>query len=460
MDKAKGWNWEWAVCVLVPLAAVLIACLLLRAHGQHLIYDSYDYYLLGRSINQAGLWRLWDTSLLPAEYSILPSARTYGYPLFVAGCSLMADGTAAGTQYAVYAAQLAVFLAVCRFGAGVLSGFVRLPGFEAALYACTALNPWLLIRTIEGTTDSLSISLVYLALVLLVRAGLGPVGAASVWGAIASVFVAGCAVMVRPANVAVAAVLGLLWLVNPYHPVGRRLAAAPALALAFALPIVPQAMNNHHLCGAYRPLVVYDLTKQVDMLGMRFIKCTTLDRPHELQFLHTNPLLPDGIPPTPEFRKRWPGRYALTCAMHAFSLFDQDNPFTYVRRGRSWYRWPSSVLSFTFLGLCVAGACQAAWLARGGIAGARAGAVWVAGLLVVAAQGVAYLPVVAEARFGASLYLLLSMFLVTAYLGVRELAAARRYAALATAGVALCLFVVACCGVSAWLDHFIWIRTA
>lgn len=440
---------EGAVYLLVTVAAVLSAYLLVRGHGLHLVHDARGYHVLSQSIVRAGLFHFSDVSLLEPDYQVLPRLRTYGYPLFEAGCALLADGSPEGTQAALFSAQLALFLGVCGFASRALGRHVGRPGFGWALYVATALNPWLLIRTVEATTDSLSISLVALAFTLLIRACLeGGVG-----GAAAALFVAGFAVMVRPANLPVAGALGLVWLLNPYQRWLIRLAALPALALAFAVPFVPQAVNNHRLCGAYRPLVVADLSSEVQSLGARVIKAATFDHPHDARLLYKNPLLPAGCP-WQEFRREWPARYAGTLALHAFVLFDQDSPFTYLCQARSWYRWPSSVLGFAFLGLCAAGAAVAL---RPGPVGARGRFVLLAALGAVVCQGLAYLPVAVEARFGASLHLLLSPFLVSALAGARDLLAARRYGALAVAAGGLGLFVLACCGLSAWLDNFVWV---
>jgi hypothetical protein len=468
MGKSGRWQ-TLAIYALISIGALVCAHLLVRAHGFHLIYDAGAYYRLGKALTRAGLFGL------PAEAALVPGMsgllkiRTYGYPLFVALCCLFSEGTPRLVHWVVFEVQLGVLLAVCYGVSRIMQELVPQRGLGPLLYACTTLNPWVLIRTSELLADSLSISLCYLTFALLLRTCARPgTGAARTEGlparyvpgrgAVPVLFLAGFCVMLRPVNLAVVPAFLLLWLLGPAVPWRHRLAALPLLALAFALPFIPQAVNNYRLCGRIKPLLVSDIYHQSQIAGMLSIKRAGFDHPHYLLLIHNNPLLESGISRPEEFRHEFPIRYGLTCALHIFSFFDQDNPFTYIRRSRSWYRWPSSVLSFLFLGLCGYGARLA--LRRARQPGRASGPcfVWFAIVIVVGCQLLAYMPAHVEARYAASVYLFLSPLLVLALFRIRLLFRCRKYRCLATLGGSLGLFVAGCCGLSAWLDTFSQVR--
>jgi hypothetical protein len=445
-------TWQRLVLVVLAATAALCAHLVLYCHGFHLLHDTFGYYCLSRAVSQSGAFGLGDPATMPPGMDVLFKIRTYGYPLFVSACSLLSKGGPISVQWVVFEAQLAAHLLACLFFARAAARVVGPRAFLPLAFACTALNPWLLIRAAEFLTDSLSASLVLLALGCLLR-GAYPRRSASPWWAALACLVLGFAVMVRPANALLAPALLLVWFFASPGPWLGRLALAPVLLLAFALPFVPQVVNNKRVGGSYHPLILHSVHQDVQSVGLRYIKYVTMADPARTAlWVHKNPLFDEATPVPQDFMRRRPLAYAATCLMHGFFLFDQDAPFTYATKARPWYRWPSAAGSFAFLGLAVFGAASAA---RRAWARPRRGLRFavLAALALAAAQILVLLPGQVECRFAAGVFAALGLFVAYALYHLWRLSrqGAGR-AALALGG--LLAFVAACCWASSLLDPY------
>jgi hypothetical protein len=325
-----------------------------------------------------------------------------------------------------------------------------------------------LLHGSELLTDLLSAALIYVNFALLLRSCLGPdktdeSETATRLGLsgtdLALFFLSGVSVMVRPGNLIVVPATIALWAANALRRRRKRLLAFPVLILAFALPFVPQVVNNYAISGKLKPLIVHDIFQDVSGFGIRYIKYATGSDPKRPWLLvHKNPFLDTSLPVAEQspkyFRRHHRRDYLLTCATHGLCLFDQDTPYTYLTEARPWYRWPSSLLSFAFLGVALYGIALA-------IRRARRRGLWdrhtfasMAALLLSGSYVAIYLPLPVEARYGIPLFLLLVLFFVTSLVWVRRLLARGRYLPVGAFTVWLIVFLGCCVWVSAWIDRF------
>jgi hypothetical protein len=452
----------------VTVVAIVVGHLIFLTHGYHLIHDARGYYLLSKALSQTGMFGLSDEKLLPEGVGILLQIRTYGYPLFISACSLFTSGRPGAVQFTVFEAQLMLHLAACYCGARSLQRAGVARGFSGTLYACTVLNPWLLIRTTELLTDSVSASLVYLVFAMLLDACRGrPASNNAVgervsrmlpWRLAGVFFLGGFAVMVRPSNIAVIPAMFLIWLMNRSVGVKVRLAALPALVTALSIPFIPQIVNNYNINQKINPLIIFDLRKNSTSFGTAYLKQVAIhNADSNLILLHNNPFSPDSSVHPSDFCRRRPGAYFMSCALHVFTLFEQDNPLTFPAKARSWYRWPSTVLSFVFVGLSGWGiATFVRRFRRRGLAQKQTfGAA--SAVLMLACVTAPYVASHSEARYTMPIYFLLSLFLASALSRLRRLIQHRAYVRLVSVTAAVGSFVTACCLLSNLLDSYSWI---
>jgi hypothetical protein len=268
-------------------------------------------------------------------------------------------------------------------------------------------------------------------------------------------FLAGLAVMVRPANAAAAVAMFAVWSVGVGRRDVRALWRVPLLVVAFVLPFLPQLVNNYRISGKINPLLVINLFSDTRIDGVLYIKRATVHIPgKDGVLLHRNPFGRPELTRPGEFLRERPLGYVGTCLLHGLFLFDQDSPYTYVTNLKPWYRWPSSALSFAFLALALYGTALAAQRALRRRRLDRLTFTAAASLFLVAGYFTVYLTSHVKARYGVPLYLLLSAFLVLAVLRMRMLAAHARYVRLGLAALWLVGFVGLSCALSAWLDTY------
>lgn len=391
-------------------------------------YDSFHYFTLSQIVSGEGLWNLQSR------------VRTYGYPFFVSLCTGFSDVDAGTARVLVFAAQLLLYLAASLYAARAAERVFGSARFFYGTYLVLALNPIVLIRTTELLSDTLSATLIFLAVLVSIER---PHPARRVFLAF---LCAGLAAAVRPAALVVLPALAVAWIVRARlhrEPFLRR--ALPATA-AVALALLPQVFLNGRAYGRWSPLPVERLYGEQAGWGMSILKYATVVRPGvDPRIVYGNPLAPAGVASPREFFARRPAGYLKTLAMHGFALFDQDLPFTYATNMRPWYRWPLSLVNYAFLYLAALG--LAVGLSRRNLsAEERVG--FTAALLSSLACVAIYLPVAVESRFSLPVYLVLSPAAVfaAAWLPGRRSGSAL---VLAIAGGG---FIAICVQLSRWLS--------
>lgn len=406
-----------------------------------LIYDSFGYAELARRVSHGGL---------SGPYLEI---RTYGYPLFVAlvtGFQAVDDET---LRLIVCVAQLLLYVAACALGARRLGAIYGSPKYERVAFVATALNPFLLARATETLTDSLSAVLVYLGILWCVPTASStpePGSPRARREAGLSLLFLSLATMVRPSNVAVLLAALLIWAIRQGLRRELRARAAPVLLAAIVLPFLPQVAANYRASGRIQPLVLHSIYGDLAGWGIGAVKYGTLVIPGEQpQIVYRNPLYRNEPSPRAFLRAR-PLAYAATVALHLFAMVDQDFLFTYIQDRHPWYRWPLSVLNYTFLFLCLAGIARFLWSRPA--AGLRDPETFAgfAFLLASSASIVLYLPTLVESRFSAPVYLLLTPFFVQAIFSLQLSVAGDRRRLVAWT-FACAVFVVACVRLSAFI---------
>jgi hypothetical protein len=427
----KTWGGRRAAFVAgVSLTSVAAACGFFLAGFRGIRYDSEHYWILSRIVSSEGL------------ASLCSRVRTYGYPLFlsiVTGGAEVSTGTA---RALVFAAQLLIHLAVAFVAARAAERAFGSPHFFYGTFLLLAWNPFALIHATELLTDSLSASLLTLSLFSSLTPG------APGRRAFGAVLWAGLAVAVRPANLVVLPALGIVWILRArlYGEPLRR-AILPA-ALAVALALSPQMVSNGRWYGRWTPVTVDALYADQTVWGMAILKYGTLVMPgRPPQLVYRNPFYPPGVSRPAEFLRRSPRNYLATLGLHAFALFDQDLPFTYVRNVRPAYRWPLSLLNYAYLYLCIVGLVIGLGRSRGAAPSVRL-YFWSAAI-VCAAYVVLYLPVAVETRFSLPVYLLLAPACVFAIAWLSQ----RRSGTIVAMTIAGAGFLAACVQISLWLTR-------
>jgi hypothetical protein len=455
--------------ILATLGAALMANMYFWGHGHVLIYDACGYYELSKIIGQNGLFRFSDDqhTMNPALH-VLFEVRTYGYPLFLAFCSLFTNHETLSVHFMVFNCQLLLCLAVCYLGARTLQGVFKAPEFGTWLYVCTALNPYVLIYTTELLSELLSAILIYLVFVLSLKSAIdridddnpSPRSTSPSEGHAALVFfvafLAGFSVMVRPANIAIVFALVLFWSIRAAAAKQLSLTLLLVMGLGLLTPFIPQLANNYRNFHRIEPLVIRAIGEAELGLGCRFLKYATVVADNEdPQLFYPNPFAPRGISTPVDFLRKRPQAYALTLSVHAFALLDQDFPFTYIRDLHPWYRWPLSVLNYVFLAGSIYGIYLAA---RRFVRRRRLDQVtWgvLAALIMSASYLALYLPCQPECRYSLPVFFLWSPFFVCAMFRFRQMMAYRRYL-LATRLALGCVVFVSCC---MWLSYWIQAQT-
>jgi hypothetical protein len=411
---------------LVSAAAAALAGLFYRAGFPGVIYDAFHYLTLSQIVSTEGLWNL------------SSRVRGYGYPLFLAAITGFSDPAPETVRLLAAVAQVAIHLGVALYAARVVERAFASRRAFLATYALMALNPISLIHATELLADSLSASLLALALFTSIDEGHPQ------QRAFLAFLAAGLSVAVRPASLAVLPALAVLWLLRARLHRERLLPALAPAALAVAIALAPQLHGNVKGYDAWTPLLVDRLYARQVEWGTAVLKYGTLVMPgREPQIVYGNPLRPEGVDTPREFFRQRPLGYVKTLAAHGFAMFDQDLPFTYVTDPRPGYRWPLSLANYAFLFLAGLGLARILTRDRespAGLYGAGA-ALFSAALVAV------YLPVAVENRFSLPLYPILTPAAVYAAYWT----ASRRSGTIVAVAIAGGGFVAACVQVSIWL---------
>ena len=288
------------------------------------------------------------------------------------------------------------------------------------VFCALLLDYYALIYAPESLTESLSLTLLVLAAgcwVTLWRAGLAP------WPLIAGSVVVGFAFMVRPANAFMIAVwvLGVALLVRRERPPLVKTAFHCALvALAVALPMLPQIRNNAIHYAKVSPTVAAEIGVLQQAMGVRYLKYATAQPPVPEAPVHYDNPWYEGTAIDEASPWSWyvdhPLRGVATLALHTFNLTDQDLLFTYSRDLTPWYRIPLGIvnhgivalglLGLVLLGRRVHAAHEPRWRDA-----------YVLLLALIVANLAVYAWTAVEMRFGSVLLLLL--FPLAGYAGLR-----------------------------------------
>jgi hypothetical protein len=441
------------LAVVVPVAATLLAtaiAVIAKLYGNQPIQgDARGYYDLALVMVQDG----------PLAFA--SGVRTYGYPLFLALLISVVDPDPERVRTAGFVIQLSGIFVAAWVGARRISAALGVPHQRVWIYAVTVCNPFILIHAGQMLTDVISSTLVYLAIVcslpttqpsarIVERGARRPV-----LFAVLTLLLGGMAVLVRPANLVLVPVLLLGWLVQTVRWRAVPWRAWPLLLVVLALPFIPQMVFNLRAYGVPHPLLMTDLYAANTTIGMRTAKYATITMTGvPARLYYNNPFSPAASQTYGEFLRQEPVKFAATLAIHAFGLFDQDFPFTYITDLTPWYRWPLSIINYLFLLGGFVGIIVGLWRPPGVDADARARARFLFGLLgaAIIALVVIYLPSAVECRFSLPMY---SLLVPPFVLAVRRVIAAGRQRPVLLVPVILgaALWVVAMASMSVWVEQ-------
>lgn len=427
MNEHPGPGGRRAVVVaVVCTAAAALAGLFFHAGFRGVIYDSYHFYVLSQIVSTEGLGNLFSR------------VRGYGYPLFAAAVTGFTAPSPETTRALAATAQVLLHLATSYCAARVGERIFRPRRLFEATFAVMALNPIVLIRATELLSDSVSASLVGLALYVSIEPGRAS------RRVLLAFLAAGLAVAVRTANLALLPALVVLWLLRRRQyrePALRDLALA---ALAVALTVVPQLYGNWKAYGEWSPLPANHLYREQVRWGTGILKYGTLVVPGQAPTLvYANPLRPEGVDSPREFLRQRPLGYLRSLGAHGFAMIDQDLPFTYIQDPRPPYRWPLSLANYAFFYLAGLGLVGLLFEGRKTPSRLYAAGATLLGLACFAV----YLPVAVENRFSLPLYVVLAPAAVFAV----AWAASRRSGTIVALVIAGGGFVGACVQLSLWL---------
>ena len=427
---------EWAAVVL---AAVI-------AHGflaHELFYpsaaDAKQYANIGREMAERGVLHRFTAS----------DVRTYGYPFVLSFVHRGAVALQLPFDVALFGLQFPLYMMACLLFRNALFGVSAL---SARVAFCGLLvNHHVLVYASQSLTESLSLTLLLIAGACWVEMHRRK---PSVWLMAAGSLVIGIAVMVRPANVfmVVAWVAGAM-VIGRRRGTGlrRTIPWVACIVAGVGLPAIPQLLNNVREYGRCTPLLVADLGRRQQVLGIQNIKYATAVRPlPTATVFYRNPLWP-GTTIDDEAPWRWyvanPGRGALTLALHTFNLTDQDLLFTYSRDLDPWYRRPLGLVNHAVVGLGLIGLFLVARRASGQGRPAWADAFFVLVVMLVANWAM-YAWTAVEMRYGS--VLLLVLFPLAGY-AATEAVRKRDVGAVIAAGIGLTVYVALALLLSHWV---------
>jgi 4-amino-4-deoxy-L-arabinose transferase-like glycosyltransferase len=375
--------------LLATAAAILLALL----YGWHTVpkppvYDAYGYRTIAQDILERGVF----TKYLHSEL------RTYGYPAFLSGVIRLSQFLHLPERWVGFAAQLGLHLAT----AACLWLALRRAGARnwvaLAAYAGVVAHPFALLYPGYFLTESLSLSLG----TLLLAAGIATWGRPlPAWFWAAGGLVCGALVMVRPGNVFLLPMGGLivglaLW---------RRQWVALVALVCLLIPWWPQWQNNRVFHGRSTPLVASELGPLMRMMGVMFLKYTTSIAPGtDPRVKYENPFLVDieaGVSDPLAWYIAHPSEGLKTWGSHVFNLLDQDLPLPYVEDLAPWYSPYVVAANWAMVALGL-GTLAAAWRKRSAATAAERWAVLLVGALILGHLGVHSLSSV-ESRYGVAM---------------------------------------------------------
>jgi hypothetical protein len=443
-----------AVLLGITIASALIALLTWVFGGQGVFHDAYNYYLLAKLIGGAGLFGyVVAPEASTGYYPLLLKAKPNGYPLIVALSGVVSTFDLDSLHGVMFFVQLGALGITSLFAAHRLGRIFSSTRIEIAVYAATVLNPLLLFFVVEMMSDLLSAVFVYVAVVLALKASPGPGAPSSGRDLVLSFVFASIATIIRSGNFVIIAVLVVIWLARWawYRDVPYR--ALPVALIGTIVPFVPQLVANYLAFGIVTPFLAESgYVGDLDF-GARILKYVTAVIPDQpVQWVYTNPFLPQGVVTVGDFlRSNAPG-YLGTLGLHAFALLDQDVPFVFVTEFQPWYRWPLSVLNYLFIGAAGVGFVLAVRhelrvRARDPRTFALV-SLFVAGLACLAL----YIPPHIESRYSLPVYTVWALTSVHGSAWCWNVVRSRRWRPMGVLLGSTAAFLSACIVLSAWLE--------
>jgi hypothetical protein len=440
--------------IAIGFISVLLGALLFVADGQGVYHDAFNYYTLAQLIATGGLFGY---SINPAATGpylpVLLQVKPNGYPFLLSLVGLFSTFDPERLRVVVFGLQLCLYILICRSAAARLARIFDSRRLEVCVFAATALNPWLLVQTTEMLSDLVSAALVYLSVVLAL-----PVparGGARPRDAVLSCFLGGLSTTVRSANVAALGALGLIWIMRWLLFRNINLRLAPLMLVAAIAPFTPQVVNNVLAFGSTSPFVARNEYATDLDFGARTLKyLTVIDPTEKLQWVYANPLLPEDTITADEFMRRAPLGYVATLALHGFTLLDQDYPLTFVTSLHPWYRWPSSLGSWLYIGMSCLGLWVGLRKSWQPVPNPRAFALLAVTITCLACLAI-YIPPHVENRYSLPLYPLLGLPFACALLWVYSLLRAHRLRATGWVVAGMTTFVGGCAALSAWVSSYL-----
>jgi len=447
--------------VLVASVSIVLAYAFFLSGPQGLHFDAGYYYQLGEQIAKEGLFSFHDAT------------RPYGFPLFIAIIWSFSDHSPSSVQFFIFSAQLLILLGTCLYAFAVFQRSFQSSKLAACLFAVLALNPFLLIFTGQVLSDLLSAVFIFAALLLAVQAA--PSNANRLANrdplqstrevemlSFLSFLVAGWAVIVRPANLPIGLAVAFVWFMRRRLFREGSVRSYLLMVLGFAIPFVPQLINNYRTYAQFQPLIVRSLYGQQLDWGAKYLRYASVVSPGYtggVAFL--NPFLSHADSSFSEFFSNQPFEFFLTQGIHLFALFDYDSAFPYITDPGAWYRLPLGIANDVFLLGAILGILF--WIVRL----ARSSSFdhldltltgMLAGILL-------YLPgyvlTAVEARFSLPVYLLLGPFFVFALWQTQIALIRKHWSTTLAESLGLFVFLAANLWLSHWLQSQVqfWDRT-
>ncbi len=454
MESNRFTRGTQALFYIVTALAIIIAYLLFVVGKRELIGDASNYYALGQKMAETGLLGFAD------------GLRTYGYPLFIAVFVKLFGSFPSFVSFSIFNAQLVLYLAACFYVARFFRSVFKSNSFSLAIYALTALNPFLIIYTPYLLSDLLAAVLALLAIIWSVtpvrRAESPSVGFREKlvrmrdhmgWTAFLSFFAASLGTMVRPANVSVIVAVAVIWVVRCFVFRNVTLYTIVAMFMGLCIPFVPQVVNNYR---AYNQLQLLNVQSQsLDQLtwGMSYLKYGTLAIPGKPPSLYYfNPFYQPEITSPLEFATNQPIGYALTLSIHLFAMLDHDLVFPYVTDLDPWYKWPLAILNYGYLFVAAHGVIQ--WIRRT-VKRKRidqVNLIFLGMLLGATSYLFLYIFVAVESRFSLPVYLWMTPFFIYGAGKINEAILQRREGSIVRLIFAGWLFLCASTFLSNWIQ--------
>ena len=360
-------------------------------------YDALSYREIAIDISEGGLFRKFLGSY----------GRTFGYPLILGGLYRLANAVGLPWLWLTFETQLAAHIAAALSVRAAMSRHSL--ELRRLVFVGLVVNPISLSYTPETLTESASLTTMMLVASCWLRAVAADKTAPIIGAILTGSLLAGFAIMLRPANIFVAAawtVAVIAMAIMRRFPRRRVVLAFLALAIGVSLPTLPQVRNNSVYYGTATPLIAMPLDRLQQGLGILYIKYATAMPPISTPSIYyENPLVAE-TEVDKDHPLQWYGEHpvsgAITLALHVFNMLDQDLLFTYSRDLDPWYRLPVGFVTHSVIGLALLAMALLVMRARVGTDSAIRLGILALGAFIVAHIAI-HMTTAVEMRFGVPL---------------------------------------------------------